>query len=77
MSARSYTFRDAEIQSPALRGLNWAGAGLARVGLEVPSLASEAIIRTAQKRAGCRDLGGESFREPLDRYLAAVRDEAD
>ena len=77
MSARPYTFRDAEIQSPALRGLNWAGAGLARIGLEVPSLASEAIIRTAQKRAGCRDLGGESFREPLDRYLAAVRDEAD
>ena len=42
---------------------------LERTGLELPSLTSEAIVRAARKRAGCDDLGGESFREPLDHYL--------
>ena len=50
---------------------------LAASGLEVPSLTSEAITRAAQKRAGRRDLGGDSFREPLDLYLQSVREEAD
>jgi hypothetical protein len=77
MTTPTYSFHDADLKSPMLRALNWAGAGLAGIGLEVPSLTSEAIIRSAQKRAGCADLGGESFREPLDLYLEAAREEAD
>jgi hypothetical protein len=77
MTAPAYSFREAELRSPALRALNWSGVRLAALGLEVPALTSEAITRAAQKRAGCRDLGGDSFREPLDRYLQAVREEAE
>jgi hypothetical protein len=77
MTAPAYGFRDAELRSRALRALNWGGDRLAALGLEVPSLTSEAIVRVARKRAGCRDLGGDSFREPLDRYLEAAREEAD
>ncbi len=77
MTAPAYSFREAELRSRALRALNWAGDRLASAGLETPSLYSEAIIRAAQKRAGSRDLGGDSFREPLERYLQAVREEAE
>lgn len=77
MAARAYSFQDADLRSPVLRALNWAGARLARIGLELPSLTSEAIIREAQRRAGSRDLGGDGFREPLDRYLHAIHAEAD
>jgi len=77
MTAPAYGFRDAELRSPVLRALNWAGARLAALGLTVPSLASEAIVRAAQKRAGCRDMGGDSFGEPLERFLTAAREEAD
>jgi hypothetical protein len=77
MTAPAYSFRDAELRSPALRALNWAGARLARVGLDVPALTSEAIVGAARKRAGCHDDGGDSFREPLERYLEAAREEAD
>jgi hypothetical protein len=77
MTAPAYSFRDAKLESRALRALNWAGARLADIGLEVPTLSSEAIIRTAQKRAGCQDLGTDSFREPLDLYLQSAREEAD
>jgi hypothetical protein len=77
MSAPAYSFRDAELRSPLLRALNWAGAGLAGLGLEVPALASERIVRAAQRAAGSRDLGGDSFREPLERYLASARGEAE
>ena len=51
MTAPAYSFRDAELRSPALRALNWAGARLARVGLDVPALTSEAIVGAARKRA--------------------------
>lgn len=77
MTAPAFSFHDADLSSRMLRALNWAGARLARVGLEMPSLTSEAIVRAAQNRAGSRDLGGDSFREPLEIYLQAVRREAD
>lgn len=77
MAAPAYSFRETDLRSRPLRALNWAGARLAALGLEVPSLTSEAITRAAQKRAGCSDLGGDSFRDPLARYLQAVREEAD
>jgi len=77
MTTAEYGFRDADLNSALLRALNRAGSGLARAGLELPSLTSEAIVRAARKRAGGWNLGGESFREPLERYLAAARDEAE
>lgn len=76
MSDRAYHFRDAELRSPLLRALNRAGRGLGTLGLDGPRLDSGSIVRAAQKRAGCDDLGGDSFREPLERYLQAARDEA-
>jgi hypothetical protein len=76
MTTPAYGFRDAEIRSPALRALNWAGARLARIGLEVPALTSAAIVRAAQKRAGSRDMGGDSYREPLELYLESADGEA-
>lgn len=76
MSERAWSFHDARIRSAPLRGLNALGRGLGRVGLAWPSLDAESIVTAARKAAGERDLGGESFREPLDRYLRAVREEA-
>lgn len=77
MTAPAYSFRDAELASRLLRALNRIGSVLERAGLELPSLTSEAVVRAARKRAGCDDLGGESFREPLERYLQSAREEAD
>ncbi len=77
MTAAAYSFREADLKSPALRTLNWVGNRLAEIRLEVPSLTSDGVIRAAKKRARSDDLGGNSFREPLDRYIAAVNQEAD
>ena len=71
------TFRDAELRSPLLRGLNLAGGLLARVGARLPSLEPEAIAAAARARARCEDLGGESYREPLEIYLRALEEEAE
>ncbi len=72
-----YTFRDAEVRSPLLRALNVGGAMLARLGARVPSLEPDAIVAAARARVGCEDLGGESYREPLEVYLRAIETEAD
>jgi hypothetical protein len=72
-----YSFRDAELRSLPLRAANWAGRGLEALGLEVPSLDADSIVRAAQRRAQESDCGGDSFREPLERYLRAVREEAE
>jgi len=77
MTPRAYSFRDAELRSRALRTLNRVGRQLAKIGVELPSLASEAIVRAAEKRAKSPVRGGDSFREPLARYLEAVHGEAD
>ncbi len=71
-----YTFRDAELASLPLRALNWAGAAAARLSVESPSLTPKSVISAACKSAGSSDLGGESYREPLERYLEAVQRDA-
>jgi len=76
MTTPTYTFRDAELRSRVLRTLDGAGGALARVGLELPALTPDAIVRAARKRAGGSDEGGDSYREPLERYLDAIREEA-
>ena len=72
-----YGFRDAELRSPLLRVLNAGGGLLARLGARLPSLEPEAIAAAARARLGSDDLGGDSFREPLERYLRAAEAEAD
>jgi hypothetical protein len=77
MSPREYHFRDAELRSFPLKALNRVGRALGSVGLKRPSLTPESILAAAHKQAGCDDLGGDSVLEPLERYLTAVREEAE
>jgi len=77
MATPSYSFREAELKSPWLHALNWLGARVESIGIDAPKLTSDTVVRAAQTLAGSKNLGGDSFREPLDRYLQAVRDEAD
>lgn len=72
---RAYTFRDAGLRSPALRLLNGAGAAFAKLGLR-PSLDPDSIVSDAIARAGSDRLGGDSYREPLERYVEALETEA-
>jgi hypothetical protein len=69
-----YTFRDAELRSRPLRIANGASRTL---GWKGPSLHPDSIVAAAQKRAGSENLGSDSYREPLERYVAAVEDEAE
>ncbi|HLN16697.1 MAG TPA: sulfotransferase [Acidimicrobiales bacterium] len=77
MSAVEYTWRDAELRSRPLLALNRVGAGLARVGLDVPALTPSSILRSAVKMAGSDDFGSDSYREPLEVYVRACRAEAE
>jgi hypothetical protein len=72
-----YTWRDSELRSRPLLALNAAGARLARLGLELPSLAPDSVVASAAKAAGSDDLGSDSFREPLAVFLDACGTEAD
>lgn len=68
-------FRDAGIRSPLLRGLNAVGRAVSHVGL-VPRLDADEIVARARKAAAGDDLGSESYREPLARYLESIEAEA-
>jgi len=72
-----YGFRDAELHSPLLRALNLGGGLVARLGRRLPTLESQAILAAAQARVRSEDLGGDSFREPLEVYLRAAEEEAE
>ncbi len=60
-----YSWRDGRLQARSLRALNAVGGAVARAGLSLPSLAPDAIVEAARKRAGGDELGGDSYREPL------------
>jgi hypothetical protein len=72
-----YTWRDSELRSPPLRAVNAIGAGLRRLGLDKPALTSGSVIAAAIKSAGCDDFGSDSYREPLEVFTAACREEAE
>jgi len=72
----TYTWQDSELTAPPLRALNAVGSRLARFGLRRPALTPEAVVTAAGKAAGSEDFGSDSFREPLDIFLASCRDEA-
>lgn len=73
---RTWTYRDGKLDSGILRGLNRLGALAASLGFERPSLDPDALVQAARKQAGSGDLGSESYREPLERYVAALEEEA-
>jgi Sulfotransferase family len=77
LSDVTYTWRDSELQAKPLRALNEVGARLSRFGVVLPSLTPSSVISSAVKLAGSSDLGSDSYREPLEVYLAACRNEAD
>jgi hypothetical protein len=72
---RAYTYRDGKLRSPWLRALNGAGAALEGLGLR-PSLDANAMVAAATREAGSSELGGESYREPLEHFLASLEEEA-
>jgi hypothetical protein len=76
-AAVEYTWRDSELRSAPLRAVNSVGAGLARLGIDRPALTSESVVASAVKAAGCDDFGSDSYREPLDVFVTACRDEAE
>jgi hypothetical protein len=73
---KSVTFRDAGLRSPLLRGINRAGRILGAAGLR-PRLDPDDIVARAVKEAGSEAFGGDSWREPLEVFVAAVENEAD
>jgi Sulfotransferase family len=77
MTAVEYTWRDSELRSAPLRAINAIGARLSRLGLERPALTCESVLAAAVKAAGGDDFGSDSYREPLDVFTAACRDEAE
>jgi len=72
----TYTFRDARVRSAPLRALNRAGRSLESIGVTWPALTVDAIVTAAAKKAGERDLGGDSYLEPLELYLDSAREDA-
>jgi hypothetical protein len=71
------TYRDAELRSRPIKAVNALGAQLSRTGAQVPSLAPDKVLAAAVKAAGSDDLGSDSYREPLERFLGACGDEAE
>ncbi len=76
-STVEYTWRDSELNSPPLKALNVVGRTIGRLGREVPSLAPSGVVRAATKKAGSHDLGSDSYREPLEVFLASCETEAE
>lgn len=77
MTATEYTWRDAELRNPPLRAVNAIGAGMRRLGMDRPALTARSVIAAAVKSAGCDDFGSDSYREPLEVYTDACREEAE
>ena len=72
---RAYTYRDGKLTSPLLRALNAAGGMLEILGAK-PGLSPDAIVADAIEQAGSADLGGDSYREPLERLTDSLENES-
>lgn len=59
-----------------IKALNLVGGGIRRIGVNWPSLDRKDLLRTAVKRAGSDDFGGEDFLEGLEVLLDSVEREA-
>lgn len=73
---KNVSFRDAGLRSPLLRGINRAGRVFAAAGIR-PRLDPDDIVARAVKAAGSDALGSDSYREPLEVFVAAIEQEAD
>ena len=60
-----------------IRALNRVGSTLDALGMKWPSLDEENLIRTAIRRAGSDDFGGDGFREGMSVLLDSLEREAD
>ncbi|MFT5032670.1 MAG: hypothetical protein ACI89D_000342 [Bermanella sp.] len=69
---KAYTYHDGELRQPIIKAINFAGRILTRVGKAWPALNADDIVAAACKQAGSTELGEDSYREPLERYLRAV-----
>jgi hypothetical protein len=63
--------------SSAVGTLNAGGRALARVGLTIPALTSEALMSAARRRTGLEHFGDWQFEEPLERLLVAYERRAE
>ncbi len=72
----SYSFRDAGLHSPLLRGLNRAGEALRTLGLEFPSLTPDAILAAARRQTGLHDMGEGVWSEALPVLCGSLEREA-
>lgn len=72
-----YTYRDAGLRSRPLLLLNRVGARLQALGVDRPGLSADAVVAAARKKAGRDDLGSDSYREPLEHFVASALGEAE
>ncbi len=73
---RAYTYRDGRLASPLLRTLNGVGRAFKTLGIE-PGLDPDAIVADASEAAGSAEFGGDSYREPLERFVESIESEGD
>lgn len=73
--SRAYTYRDGKLTSPVLRTLNALGGAFETLGVN-PRFDPDAIEAAAIKDAGSADFGGDSYREPLERFIESAESEA-
>ncbi|MBW2274731.1 MAG: sulfotransferase [Deltaproteobacteria bacterium] len=59
-----------------VRAINALGAGLARLGAELPPLDADGLLAAARRTSGLEDFGGDGFREGYSRFVASLRTEA-
>lgn len=59
-----------------IRLANRAGAGLARAGVEIPTLETSKLLARAERRTGLSDFGDDSFRDGLEHLTRGLADEA-
>jgi hypothetical protein len=59
-----------------VRLYNGARRLASKVGIPMPPLDAEPLIARARKSTGLSDLGGDTFREPLERLIASLEEDA-
>jgi hypothetical protein len=77
VTSRSWSFHDAGLRSPVLRGLNALGAALANAGVDVARLDPERLVAAARRGTGLDDFGDPGFREGLDVLVESALREGD